>query len=180
MTAELDKEQQGNAQAKKLSTLGAAPYVLAAVGMVWWSRRSDRLAERKLHSAIPLALAAVALCAAGFVHSPVLGMCLIALSLTGMYSFKSPFWALPTLFLTRSTAAVAVAVVNSIGNLGGFFGPYAIGWAKDSTGSATGGLMFLGGLTAVACVRTFAVRVSSRPPAEPRVSDEAPRPTLRA
>lgn len=139
--------------------ISAIPYVVAAVGMVWWSRRSDRLAERKLHSAIPLALAAVALCAAGFVHSPVLGMSLIAISLTGMYSFKSPFWALPTLFLTRSTAAVAVAVVNSIGNLGGFFGPYAIGWAKGSTGSATGGLLFLGALTAVAFVLTLAIRV---------------------
>ena len=87
--------------------ISATPYVLAAVGMVWWSRRSDRLGERKLHSAIPLALAAIALCAAGFVHSRVLGMSLIALSLTGTYSFKSPFWALPTLFLTRSTTGRA-------------------------------------------------------------------------
>ncbi|MFI0816257.1 MFS transporter [Streptomyces sp. NPDC021098] len=167
LTAELEREQQANSQARKLSTLKvmADPKVLLlAIGFI---------------SATPYVRAAVALCAAGFVHSPVLDMCLIALSLTGMYSFKSPFWALPTLFLTRSTAAVAVAVVNSISNLGGFFGPYAIGWAKDSTGSATGGLLFLGGLTAVACVLTFAVRVSSRPPAGPPVPGEAPRP-LRA
>ncbi|WNM34788.1 MFS transporter [Streptomyces sp. Li-HN-5-11] len=143
--------------------ISAIPYVVAALGMVWWSRHSDRLGERKLHSAIPLGLAAVTLIAAGFAHSPVLGMTLIALSLTGMYSFKSPFWALPTLFLTRSTAAVAVAVVNSIGNLGGFFGPYAIGWAKGSSGSATGGLLLLGALTAVAFVLTLAMRIGGRP-----------------
>ncbi|MGW3563868.1 MFS transporter [Streptomyces sp. NPDC000941] len=227
LTAELDKEQQANPQAKKLNTLkvmadpkvlllaviyfvyqagslgvgywlpqivkefsaglgntaigfiSAIPYVVAAVGMVWWSRRSDRLAERKLHSAIPLALAAVALCAAGFAHSPVLGMSLIAISLTGMYSFKSPFWALPTLFLTRSTAAVAVAVVNSIGNLGGFFGPYAIGWAKGSTGSATGGLLFLGTLTAVAFVLTLAIRVGGggTPPADSSATSDQGRRT---
>ncbi|MEU4892721.1 MFS transporter [Streptomyces sp. NPDC044780] len=139
--------------------ISAIPYIVAAFGMVWWSRRSDRLGERKLHSALPLALAAVTLIAAGFTHSPVLGLAMIALSLTGLYGFKSPFWALPTLFLTRSTAAVAVAVVNSIGNLGGFFGPYAIGWAKDSTGSATGGLIFLGGLVLVAFLLTLALRV---------------------
>ncbi|MFJ9558449.1 MFS transporter [Streptomyces fuscichromogenes] len=206
LTAELDREQQANPNAKKLSTLkvmanpkvlllavvyfvyqagslgvgywlpqivkgfssglgntaigfiSAIPYVAAALGMVWWSRRSDRRGERKLHSAIPLALAAITLTGAGLAHSPVLGMALIALSLTGMYSFKSPFWALPTQFLTRSTAAVAVAVVNSIGNLGGFFGPYAIGWVKDSTGSATGGLVFLGALTALAFALTMTVR----------------------
>ncbi|MGP3769641.1 MFS transporter [Streptomyces sp. SDT5-1] len=149
----------GGLGATAIGFVSAIPYVVAAVGMVWWSRRSDRRGERKLHSAIPLAVAAVALCAAGFAHSPVLGVALIAVSLTGMYSFKSPFWALPTLFLTRSTAAVAVAVVNSVGNLGGFFGPYAIGWAKDSTGSATGGLLFLGGLTVLAFVLTVTIRI---------------------
>ncbi|ADI03971.1 transporter transmembrane protein [Streptomyces bingchenggensis BCW-1] len=103
--------------------------------------------------------------------------------LTMFVMFLSPFWALPTLFLTRSTAAVAVAMVNSIGNLGGFFGPYAIGWAKRSTGSATGGLLFLGGLTAVAFVLALTIRVgeageaeSPRPtPARPRTRLSAPR-----
>ncbi|MFJ9626092.1 MFS transporter [Streptomyces sp. NPDC101175] len=159
--------------------ISAVPYVVAAVGMVWWSRRSDRTGERKLHAAIPLALAAVTLIAAGFAHSAVLGMALIAVSLTGMYSFKSPFWALPTQFLTRSTAAVAVAVVNSIGNLGGFFGPYTIGWVKDSTGSATGGLVFLGGLTALAFVLTVAIRINGGPgsPTGRRRTGEKQRPS---
>ncbi|MDQ6595814.1 MFS transporter [Bacillus salipaludis] len=63
-----------------------------------------------------------------------------------MYSFKAPFWVLPSLFLTQSTAAVAIASINSIGNLGGFVGPYAIGIIKGMTGDTKSGLLFLSAL----------------------------------
>lgn len=103
------------------------PYLLATAAMILWSRRSDRLGERKLHSAFPLLHASVALLGAGFVGNPYLAVGMISLALAGLYAFKSPFWALPTLFLSRSTAAVSIAVINSIGNLGGSVGPYATG-----------------------------------------------------
>lgn len=67
-------------------------------------------------------------------------MAMICLVFSGLYSFKSPFWALPTLFLDRTTAAVSIAVINSIGNLGGFVGPSLIGMVKGNSQSAAGGL----------------------------------------
>ncbi len=145
------------------------PYAIATIGMVLWSRRSDRTGERKMHSAWPLLLSGVALLGAGLANAPVLAMACIAAALTGLYAFKAPFWALPTLFLTRATAAVSVAVINSIGNLGGFVGPYVIGLIKQATGNPTGGLIFL----AILLFGSFAMMAlmrlaSSRDPAQSR------------
>jgi ACS family tartrate transporter-like MFS transporter len=72
----------------------------------------------------------------------VVGMSIAAI---GFYGSKGPFWAMPSLFLTGSAAASGIAWINGIGNLGGFFGPTAVGWAKNYTGS------FAGGLYALAC-----------------------------
>ncbi len=127
----------------QVGLIAMLPYAIATVGMVAWSRRSDRIGERKLHAAWPLLLSGVAMLGAGLVGTPILAMACIAAALTGLYAFKAPFWAVPTLFLTRATAAVSVAVINSIGNLGGFVGPTVIGLVKDATGSPTSGLMFL-------------------------------------
>jgi ACS family tartrate transporter-like MFS transporter len=130
--------------------------------MVLWSRSSDRRNERRLHSAIPLALAAAALLGAGLTTNPYVSITMISLSLAGLYAFKSPFWALPTLFLTRSTAAVSIAVINSVGNLGGFVGPFAIGYIKGSDGSATHGLLFLSGLLVASFLMTMFIRLTER------------------
>ncbi|WP_291589133.1 MFS transporter [Comamonas sp. UBA7528] len=144
----------------QIGLIAMVPYVVATAAMVMWSRRSDRQGERKLHSALPLLLAALALLGAGFVGNPYLAMTLISLALAGLYAFKSPFWALPTLFLSRSTAAVSIAVINSIGNLGGFVGPYAIGVLKGGEGgSASAGLVFLSALLLVAFLMTFFMRL---------------------
>jgi ACS family tartrate transporter-like MFS transporter len=92
----------------------------------------------------------------------VVAIAMISLALAGLYSFKSPFWALPTLFLSRSTASVSIAVINSIGNLGGFGGPFAIGMIKGSTTSASMGLLFLSALLGMAFVMTLLMRINSR------------------
>jgi ACS family tartrate transporter-like MFS transporter len=84
---------------------------------------------------------------------------MITLAMTGLYAFKSPFWAVPNSFLTRSTAAISIAVINSIGNLGGFVGPYAIDLVKESTGSALGGLYFLAALLFVSFAMMMAMRL---------------------
>jgi MFS family permease len=144
----------------EVGLIAMLPYVFATAVMIWWSRRSDRHAERRLHSAIPLGVAALAFVGAGFIGNPALAMAMICLSLAGLYAFKSPFWALPTLFLTRSTAAVSIAVINSVGNLGGFVGPFAIGYLKGQTHSTTAGLLFLAGLLTVSFVMTLLLRVS--------------------
>src|SRR5262249_53129429 len=108
----------------QIGLLAMIPYAISTVAMVLWSRNSDRTGERQKHSAIPLLVAAVALAATGYFVNPAIGLTLISIALAGLYAFKSPFWSLPSLFLTRSTAAVSIAAINSIGNLGGFVGPY--------------------------------------------------------
>jgi ACS family tartrate transporter-like MFS transporter len=143
----------------QIGLIATIPYIVATLVMIAWSRRSDRHGERRLHSALPLAVAAVALVGAGLVRDPYLAIGLISLALAGLYSFKSPFWALPTLFLSRSTAAVSIAVINSIGNLGGFVGPFMIGMVKGNTQSASAGLLFLSALVAIAFIMTLLIRL---------------------
>lgn len=144
----------------QVGLIAMLPYLFATIVMIFWSRNSDRRNERRLHSAIPLGVAAVALLGAGLVSDPYAAITLISVSLAGLYAFKSPFWALPTLFLTRSTAAVSIAVINSIGNLGGFVGPFAIGYIKGQSESATTGLIFLAALLVVSFLMTVFIRIA--------------------
>ncbi|WP_339210900.1 MFS transporter [Aeribacillus sp. FSL K6-8210] len=130
----------------QIGLIATIPYIVATIAMNWWSARSDRKGERWLHAALPLLVGAITLIGAGVTLQPVLGMLFITLSLTGMYCYKGPFWALPTTMLNPAQAAVGIAVVNSIGNLGGFIGPYAVGALKDLTGGTSAGLYFLSGL----------------------------------
>lgn len=149
----------------EIGLIAAVPYIVATLAMILWSRSSDLRDERKLHSAIPLAVAAVALYAAGSVTSTVSAVALISLALAGLYAFKSPFWALPSLFLSRETASVSIAVINSIGNLGGFVGPYMIGVIKGlGNSSPTSALAFLSALLAVSFLMTLFMQ--TRNPAE--------------
>ncbi|QGZ64254.1 MFS transporter [Paraburkholderia acidisoli] len=147
----------------QIGLIAMVPYLFATVVMILWSRNSDRRNERRLHSAVPLAVAALALLGAGLTTNPYVSITMISFSLAGLYAFKSPFWALPTLFLTRSTAAVSIAVINSVGNLGGFAGPFAIGYIKGSGQSATPGLLFLSALLVMAFLMTFFIRIYETP-----------------
>ena len=145
----------------EIGLIAMLPYAFATIIMVLWSRHSDRTGERQKHSALPLLLGAAALALTGLFVQPAVSMALISLSLAGIYAFKSPFWSLPGLFLSRSTAAVSIAAINSIGNLGGFAGPYAIGAIKDWTGSTYGGLLFLSALLFVSFLMTWFARMES-------------------
>ncbi|WP_339442940.1 MFS transporter [Pseudomonas hunanensis] len=151
----------------QIGLIAMLPYIVATVAMVIWSRSSDRRNERKMHSAIPLAVAALGLVGAGMLSSPVASMAMICVALSGLYSFKSPFWALPTLFLDRATAAVSIAVINSIGNLGGFVGPSMIGVIKGNSQSAATGLLFLSALLLIAFLMTALMRVINKEPDQP-------------
>lgn len=145
----------------QIGLIAMLPYAVATVGMILWSRRSDRTGERKMHSAWPLLLSGVTLMGAGLVGSAGLSMVCIALALTGLYAFKAPFWAVPTLFLTRGAAAISIAAINSIGNLGGFVGPYFIGLIKGWTGSTAGGLIFLAVLVLISFAMMALMRLGT-------------------
>ncbi|MND51389.1 putative tartrate transporter [compost metagenome] len=151
----------------QIGLIAMLPYIVATITMVVWSRSSDRRGERKMHSAIPLAVAALGLVGAGMLPSPVASMAMICVALSGLYSFKSPFWALPTLFLDRATAAVSIAVINSIGNLGGFVGPSMIGVVKGESGSTAVALIFLSALLVIAFLMTALMRVQNKDPDQP-------------
>lgn len=154
------KSLSSHATNSEIGLIAILPYAAAATGMVAWSRHSDRRGERRYHTAFPLLAAALALGAAGVATGAALPVILISIALTGLYAFKSPFWSLPGLFLTRSSAAVSIAAINSIGNLGGFAGPYAIGVLKDHTQNPLAGLLVLAGLVFVAFLMTLAARLS--------------------
>ena len=142
--------------------ISTVPYLVATIGMILWSRRSDRTGERRLHTAWPLLLAGATLGLVALVNGPLPATLLLAAALTGFYAFKAPFWTLPGQFLSRSTAAVSIAAINSIGNLGGFVGPYAVGVIAKSSGAPATGLVFLAGLTLVAFVMVLKAPISPR------------------
>jgi D-galactonate transporter len=127
-----------------LTTLvSATPYVVGAIGMVWWGRRSDRIAERRFHTALPLFVAAAGIALSTALDDPLLKMISLCVAGFGIFACLPVFWTLPTAFLSGAAAAAGIAVINSIGNLAGFAGPFAMGWIKDRTGSYAGGLLLL-------------------------------------
>jgi D-galactonate transporter len=120
----------------------AIPYTVAIVGMVLIPRHSDRTGERKGHTAAGLALGAVAF-ALSTVVSPVAAIACLAVGLFFLLGVHPVFWTMPAAFLSGAAAAAGIALINSIGNLGGFVGPYLVGLVKDATGSTNGGLLVL-------------------------------------
>ena len=128
----------------------AIPYAVGAAFMVWYGRRSDAKVERKAHAAIALIIAAAGIAASTLTGNPVLTMLAFSFGACGVFGALPVFWTLPTALLSGTAAAAGIAVINSIGNLSGFFGPYAMGWIKDATGGFTGGLLLIAGLAVLA------------------------------
>jgi MFS transporter, ACS family, tartrate transporter len=111
--------------------------------MILCARHSDATRERVWHVAGPAIAGGMALIAATWLESPVLAAVALTVCAMGVYAALATFWTLPTAFLTGSAAAGGIALINAIGNLGGFGGPYVIGWVKDTTGTTTLGLVAL-------------------------------------
>ena len=116
------------------------PYGIAAVVEIAWGAVSDRMNERRWNLFLACMLSAVGLMIAGLTMGTWWAMVGMTLAACGFYGSKGPFWAMPGMFLTGPAAAAGIAWINSIGNLGGFFGPWYVGWMRDLTGSYTGGL----------------------------------------
>jgi MFS family permease len=120
------------------------PYLVGLAGMIFMSHSSDRTAERRYHVAIPALAGGAALVLLGAAHSAFLTVVLLSFVAFGVYGFMGPFWALPSEFLTGFSAAAGIALINSVGNLGGFVGPYMIGAIAMRTGTLYGGLALAG------------------------------------
>ena len=144
----------------------AIPYTVAIVGMILIPRHSDRTGERKLHTASCL-LAAAAAFAVSTLVSPVAAIAALAVGLFFLLGAHGVFWTMPAAILGGGAAAAGIATVNSIGNLGGFAGPYLVGVLKDWTGSTDGGLLTLAAILAIGAFIATRVphdRASEAPP----------------
>lgn len=141
-----------------VSMISALPYVAASIGMILIGASSDKRRERLLHIAIPSALAAVGFVFSAYFTSPVPAMIALTVAAVGDLGTRGPFWALPTRFLTGSAAAAGIGLINTLGSLGGFVGPYAVGYARDLTGGFAAGLVVLAGLLLAAACAAVALR----------------------
>jgi ACS family tartrate transporter-like MFS transporter len=134
----------------------ALPYVCAFVAMIAWGYHSDLTGERKWHVALASLVAAggLAVCVLVGVGHPVITMIALCVAMMGQQSLIPTFWAIPSAMLTGVAAAGGLAMVNAVGNLGGWFGPSVYGIIKDATGSTNLGLLFLavGPLMTAICV----------------------------
>src|SRR3954469_8180599 len=144
----------------------AIPYAVAIIGMIVIPRYSDRTGERKLVVSVSLALAATAFVVSTVV-SPVAAIPALAIGLFFLLGVHGVFWTMPPALRSGAAAAAGIAAINSIGNIGGFVGPYLVGLVKDATGSTDGGLVALAVILMAAAV--LATRVTHR-----RATEEMP------
>ena len=137
---------QTNWSAQTIALVAALPGIAGAISMLLSAAHSDRTGERKYHVAFGTTLAAIGVTGVALSPSPYLTLTALIVAEFGRGIVQGPFWAMPTSLLSGAAAAGGIAVINSIGNLGGFVGPYAMGWLKDKTQSYQTGLFLLAGL----------------------------------
>jgi MFS family permease len=142
----------------RTTLVSALPYVVGLAGIVWWGRRSDRKRERRFHTAFPLLVASGAIALSTIFDSPLAKMAAFSAAGFGIFSAMPVFWTLPTFFLSGTAAAGGIALINSIGNLAGFVGPYVMGWTRDATGTYVTGSLIL----SAACFGATAVVLTLR------------------
>jgi ACS family tartrate transporter-like MFS transporter len=131
----------------------AMPYAATMIAMIAWARASDARGERIWHVVQPALLAAASLVAAAFLGANLWTVIALTVTTMGIYAALVVFWTLPQSFLGGTAAAGAIALVNSIANLGGFLGPTIVGYLKQTTGGYAAPMgLFAGGLVMTAIV----------------------------
>ncbi len=167
-------EAMGDLSTTQIGFIVPIPYICAAAFVFFWSRHSDRTGERVGHATFSMVLAAAGLLASGVLLevSPVWAMVALCFAAMGTFSAISPFWELPSAVLGGAAAASGIALINSLGNLGGFAAPYAVGALVDRTGDAKAGLLLLAGVLAVTAVATFLYGRSAHAGRVPTASHE--------
>jgi D-galactonate transporter len=138
--------------------LTAIPYIAAALGMLLIGWSSDRSGERFLHVAVPSVIGALGFLAVGYLTSPVLALLALSIAAAGDYATRGPFWALPGKFVVGSAAAGAIALINSMGAVGGFFGPKIVADLKEQTGGFFMPMVFLASVLIVGAILTLFLR----------------------
>ena len=150
----------GNFSNMEVGWLTMIPYIAGAIGLVVWGRVSDRMRERRWNLLGASIVSGLGLVIAGLTMGSWWAMVGLSIAAIGFYGSKGPFWAMPPMFMTGTAAAASIAWINSIGNLGGFFGPWYVGVIKDATGSFAGGLYGLALMGLIASlVAAFALKI---------------------
>lgn len=123
--------------------------------------------ERRLHAVVPIYAGAAALAAAALLNAPPLWVTvgLFIVAMTGLKAYLPAFWSLPSLFLTEAAAAGSIGLINSVGNLGGFLGPFVLGKVETMTGSFNRGMLFLAASMAVSATIILTLGLGHRAPA---------------
>jgi len=142
----------GNYSNMTVGWLTMIPYICGAIAMVVWGRISDRMNERRWNLFFGCVLSTVGLVIAGMTMGTWGALVGMSIAAMGFYGSKGPFFAMPPMFLSGPALAAGIAWINSIGNLGGFFGPSYVGLMKDLTGGYAGGLYGLALLGLVAAI----------------------------
>lgn len=143
-----------------VSLLVAIPNLIAVIGMVLWSRNSDRTGERYWHAAVACLLGAIGMAiAARAGTSAFLAIAGLSFTAFGVSAAKPPLWCLPTKFFSGTAAASSIGLINSLGTLGGFAGPYMIGSTNGTSGNFTHGLYLVGGTLIVSATTIVLMRL---------------------
>jgi ACS family tartrate transporter-like MFS transporter len=159
------------------------PYICGTISLLVWGAISDRMKERRWNLFWACVLSTVGLVIAGMTMGTWWALFGMTIAACGFYGSKGPFWSTPPMFLTGTTAAAAIAWISSLGNLGGFFGPWYVGFIKDQTGSYAGGLYglaLLGFIAAVVCAFFLKIPNNAEPVPAPAERPMSLRSQLRA
>ncbi len=145
----------------QVGVLSAIPYALGGIGMIAWGRRSDRSGERRWHLFAGAALAAVGYAAAAMAPNPFWAFIAICIAAMGVWSTFGLLWAYAGDLVAGPAAATGFAVINSVGALGGFVGPFLIGWVRAHTDSFSGGLLLLSGFGVITALLALTLEGSA-------------------
>ncbi|WP_225773611.1 MFS transporter [Pseudomonas sp. Marseille-Q5115] len=137
--------------------VSAVPYVFGIIGLLIIPRSSDRFNDRYGHLAVLYVLGAAGLFGAAWFAAPMLQLAALCVVAFALFSCTAVFWTLPGRFFAGASAAAGIALINSVGNLGGYLGPFVVGALKEATGQLASGLYFLTGVMLFGLVLTFIV-----------------------
>jgi ACS family tartrate transporter-like MFS transporter len=152
----------------------SVPYIIGTIGLIAWGWSSDRNKERRWHLIVASTVGALGLAFAAWSGASYWALIGMSAATVGIYGSRAAFWPMPSMFLTGTAAAGAIALINATGNLGGYFGPFIVGWIKDSTNSFEAGLYFLAACSlACAVITFFAARAAGDPAAMARANAAA-------
>jgi MFS transporter, ACS family, tartrate transporter len=148
----------GHLSSFQVGVLSAIPFAAAAIAMVLVGRSSDRRGERRWHLALSAFAGAIGFAISAWTRNPIVALAAISLGASGTSATLGPFWAMPASFLSGAAAAGGIALINSVGNLGGFLGPYAVGLLRQATNSFSAALLGLAAALALAGILALLVR----------------------